>query len=371
MRAHRALLLLAALAAGCAAPPAAVRRTRNVVLVTLDGARTQEVFGGVDLDVLRAVTAREDPKVKVEDTPAHGRYWAPTAEERRRKLLPFLWGTLLAEHGAIAGNRALGNVARVTNRHRFSYPGYAEILTGEAQDELIKSNDKVQSPSPTVLEHLRRKLGLDAKGVAAFCSWDVLDAIVEHERGAITANAGFEPYEHPDPEVRLLSRLQLETQTPWDAVRHDAYTFRFALVHLKTHRPRVLYIGLGETDDWSHDGRYDRYLQALERSDRFLKELWETLESTEEYRGRTSLVITTDHGRGDTPADWKDHGEKVEGAQFIWIAAAGPDIERRGEIKEQGLVHQSQVAATLCALLGIDYLAERPAAGKPIAWLLE
>ncbi len=29
-------------------------RTRNVVLVTLDGVRTEEVFGGLDVDVLRS-----------------------------------------------------------------------------------------------------------------------------------------------------------------------------------------------------------------------------------------------------------------------------------------------------------------------------
>ena len=58
-----------------------------------------------------------------------------------------------------------------------------------------------------------------------------------------------------------------------EARRHDAYTIRFAMDHLARHRPRVLYIGLGETDDWAHDRRYDRVLEALARSDEYLKQL--------------------------------------------------------------------------------------------------
>jgi hypothetical protein len=48
---------------------------------------------------------------------------------------------------------------------------------------------------------------------------------------------------------------------------------RFAMDHPARHRPRVLYPGLGETDDWAHDGRYDRVLEAFARRDEYLKQL--------------------------------------------------------------------------------------------------
>src|SRR5262245_32715465 len=95
-----------------------------VVLITLDGARTQEIFGGLDAAVLKS-TLKEDQKI--EDSPLYKRFWAPTPEERRRKILPFFW-TLVTEQGAIAGNRALGSSVKLRNRLWFSYPGYAEIL---------------------------------------------------------------------------------------------------------------------------------------------------------------------------------------------------------------------------------------------------
>ena len=77
-----------------------------------------------------------------------------------------------------------------------------------------------------------------------------------------------ETFESPEPGVRRDSELQFATPTPWDSVRHDAYTVRFAMDHLARHRPRVLYLALGETDDWAHDGRYDRVLETYTRTDR-------------------------------------------------------------------------------------------------------
>ena len=100
-----------------------------------------------------------------------------------------------------------------------SYPGYSEILTGEARDDLITSNDKKRNPQTTVLEFLKTKLRLTEKQVAVFASWDTIPFIAAREAGAMTTNAGYEEYEHPDAGVRELSRQQFETPTPWDSVR--------------------------------------------------------------------------------------------------------------------------------------------------------
>ena len=109
----RLVLALAVFAAG-ASTAAAQRRTENVVLVTLDGARHQEIFGGLDLEVLRSVAG----KTPVESHPLYTRYGAPTPEERRMKLMPFFWGTLMKE-GSIAAISASaasrGSRTRITS----------------------------------------------------------------------------------------------------------------------------------------------------------------------------------------------------------------------------------------------------------------
>ena len=364
MRSNYYIITLASLSLlfVAAATAAGQGKTENVILVTLDGARTQEVFGGLDLEVLKSKTK----KGSVEETPLYKKYYAETPERRREKLMPFFWETLMKQYGSIAGNRSLGSAVMTTNKMWFSYPGYSEILTGQAHDDVINSNDKKRNPYPSALEFLKRKLNLDAKRVAAFASWDVMDFIVEHETGSVTSNAGYESYDHSDPEIKLLGRLQSEAPTPWDSVRHDYYTFRFAMAHLKSYQPRVLYLSLGETDDWAHDGRYDKTLEALARTDGYLRELWDYLQSNERYKGKTSIIITVDHGRGATTKDWTDHGEKVPEAQYIWMAFISPDSVLRGEWKDKETIYQNQVAATLCSLLNQDYAENNPSAGKPI-----
>ena len=177
---------------------AAERKTENLILITLDGVRYQELFGGLDLEILKATIKDGKP----EDTKTYKHFWADTPKARREKLMPFFWGEWMHRHGSVAGNPQKGSVVRLANRLHFSYPGYSEILTGHARDDLIKSNDKVLNPNPTVLEFLRHKLSLQQKQVAAFASWDVIGVAVQHESGAVFTNAGYETYAHPDPGAR-------------------------------------------------------------------------------------------------------------------------------------------------------------------------
>ena len=270
----------------------------------------------------------------------------------------------MAQHGSIAGNPALGSSVRLANRHRFSYPGYSEILLGEPKDDVIKSNDPVQNPFSTVLEVLRERLNVPSEKVATVASWANFNAIVEHTPGATFVNAGQERFAGGTHD--LLNALQADTSIPWADMRHDSFTFRIAMAHLASSRPRVLYLALGETDDWAHDGRYDRVLDAYVRSDRYLAELWSWLQNQPDYKDRTHLLITTDHGRGRTSSDWRNHGAKIEGAQDVWMAFASPSMSRRGEWANHAPLTTSQIAATLAGWVGVDWNQMRPAAGKPI-----
>src|SRR5438445_10014792 len=109
-------------------------KTQNVVLITYDGLRWQEVFRGCDEALLN-----RDQGGGVRDVPAlKARFWRDTPEKRREALLPFFWKTI-ALGGQVFGDPAHNSRARVTNGRNFSYPGYNEILSGFA-DERIDSN---------------------------------------------------------------------------------------------------------------------------------------------------------------------------------------------------------------------------------------
>jgi bisphosphoglycerate-independent phosphoglycerate mutase (AlkP superfamily) len=166
----------------------------------------------------------------------------------------------------------------------------------------------------------------------------------------------------------LLNDLVRDSTPLWDGLLHDSFTFHAAFDYLREEHPRVLYIAFDETDDWAHEGRYDRYLQAAHRVDEFVGRLWNFIQSNPRYRNRTTLILTADHGRGtgEGPKGWRDHGKDVPGAEDIWLAVVGPDTPALGERSQTPLIYQNQIAATLAAFLGEDFAAALPRAGKPI-----
>jgi hypothetical protein len=357
-----AALLLISASSLRAAPAGQALRTRNVILVTLDGLRIQEMFAGMD-----DVVSQKEKRSGIYDLErARARYWRDTPEARRAALWPCFWGTL-APQGIVLGNKWKGSSVQPNNPHLFSAPGYAEILTGQYQPDVV-SNDVKRYAHPTVLEFVRRELGLGKRQVATFGSWEGFATLSSSQAGAFFTNAGYErvPPGIANARMAWLGDLQFDIMALWEVGRSDAVTFHLALEYLKTQRPRLLYIALGESDDWAHARRYDRLLDYIQVVDTYLKTLWQTVQSLDGYRGRTTLILTTDHGRGVTPADWVEHDEGIEGSEDIWIAVIGPDTPDRGDLAPYPTVHQADVAATLLRFFGCDPMKFNPAAGPPI-----
>ena len=339
---HRLLsLVVACICVAVAVPPAAQPApAQNVIFVTIDGLRWQEFFGGADRDYFKR------------DRNGSGgaperRFWRQTPEERRQVLMPFMWSTI-EKQGQIFGDPAANSMSRVTNGLWFSYPGYSEMFVGAA-DPAIDSNNKTPNPNVTVLEWLHRRPGFAGR-VAAFGSWDVLPAILNEPRSGIPVGTGW-----LNDQAKDLPRY-------WEYGPFDAPIINAALDYLRSKQPRVLYVMLGEGDEWAHEGRYDLYLDASERADRFIKRLWDAAQSLPAYARRTALLITTDHGRGATTKDWTDHGRDVPAAERTWMAALGPGVAPLG-IRQSVNVTAAQVASTIAALLGENF----PGVSRPAA----
>ena len=334
-------------------------KVENVILVTLDGLRFQELFEGADRRLINKEDGMVDkPEVTLE------KYWVDDKIERRRRLMPFFW-SVVAEQGQVFGSPDHDSTVLVENGRYFSYPGYNEILTGFA-DKSIDSNDKKPNKNVTVLEWFNRQPNFKGK-VAAFCSWDVFPFIINEDRSGVPVNAGWktlDEFENPQTKVAYQT---LAKQLPmyWRSVRYDAFTFRGAFEYMKSKRPRLLYVALGETDDWAHVGRYDLYLDMATMNDQFIRELWEQAQSMDQYRDKTALVITTDHGRGDGREGWKNHSDELAGSERIWIAVMGPGVDSLG-VRERVHGTQGQTASTVAALLGKSMKDWNPAATRPL-----
>ena len=328
------------------------QNSENVILFTLDGLRWQEVFAGADPALMNKEAGGVDDVEALRQE-----FWADDVDERRRLLLPFFWDVLVPS-GQLFGNAWGGSEVHVTNGHNFSYPGYNELLSG-FPDNRIDSNDKIFNQNPNVLEWLARKPGFNDR-VAAFTSWDVFPFILNEPRAGIMVNSGWEPLEDfpLTPRQELINQLMSSSLHESEGVRSDELTFFAALEYLQKARPRVLFISLDGTDTSAHSGRYDNYLRSAHISDEYLKLLWEQLQSMDGYAGKTTLLITTDHGRGGAGEGWRGHGADVDESKLMWIGAIGPNIVPLGERTNAATLTQSQIAATIAELLGFDYQAE-------------
>jgi hypothetical protein len=338
----------------CITASAQTYKTKNVILITLDGFRWQEVFNGPDSVLLRGKHLKEVKSL----------FWSDNPVESRKKLLPFFWNEIAAK-GELFGNRDKQNFANVTNKYWFSYPGYSELFTGFADDS-VNSNDKKNNPNRTVFEAANNSISLKNK-VAAFSSWDCFPYMLNSERSGIYVNSGNAPLPNhkKNGEINLLNDLINETVPFGDGVRHDIYTFHFALEYLKAEHPRLMFIGFDETDDFAHEGKYDKYLLSAHQSDKVIGELWKWLQSQDQYRDQTTLILTCDHGRGASQNDmWHHHGEKVPGSDQTWVAIIGPDTPATGEVLMPGQIYSNQIANTIADLMKIDYKEDR--AGKAI-----
>ena len=307
---------------------------RFVILVVADGMRWQEVFRGADSALVHGGRRALDGDAEA----VRRRWWRGSSAERRRALMPFVWGTM-AREGTLLGDRDAGSVVRVTNPMWFSYPGYNELLTGRP-DPRIDRNDYGPNPNVTVFEWLNGREGFRGR-VVAVGGWGAFADIFNVERSGIPHHAA--------------------RRDPIDASSHAA-----AVRVLAERRPRALFVAYVETDDWAHQGRYDRTLDAVHAVDGYLAELWAAAQTDPRTRGRTTLVLTADHGRGRTARDWTDHARRVPGSDEIFVLAIGPGVPASGAVRGGEAVTQSQVAATVARAVGENFPGVTGRAAPPI-----
>ena len=335
----------------------------------IDGLRWEEVFQGANEHQLH-VTAEdgldepgERAQRAIED------FSRPSPEARRLALMPFFWN-VIAPKGQLFGNRTLGSDSHTANSLAFSYPGYAETLTGFV-DSRVDTNHNVPNPNPTVLEWLNRNPRF-AGNVAAFTGWEVFQGILRSPQCGFLVNAGFDPLQLPQHSgaVDAINTLKAEEPRIFNDLAADPFPFHSAVEYIQAARPRVVFLQLGDVDDWAHAGSYTEYLNAAHRDDAYIQQIWNMLQSMPEYKDSTTLIVLPDHGRG-RGSDWTSHGANVSGSRETWMAFLGPDTAPLGERRGSVPVTESQIASTVAAFLGQNYRDQVPRAAPPILDVLK
>jgi hypothetical protein len=326
------------------------RKTENLIIVGWDGVRWQEIFTGVDSAVMN------DHAFTKRSAAMRAEFWDNDPTIRRKKLLPFFWGTL-GQQGQLYGNRTLGNRVDVANRWHVTNAGFTETLIGFA-DSAINGNHSVPDKNTNVLEFINNQQAYKGK-VAIFATSRLYDNILNVKRSGLMINCDSEEVALPGAAFKLLNEEQRLSPQIFGE-RLDLVTYFQAKEYLKEYSPRVLYINFSETDNYAHAGSYDWYISTLHGQERLIADLWNYIQSVPQYKDKTTLLISNDHGRGGTKAHWTDHGPSPVESKEIFILAIGPDMPALGEVGTDMQFYQGQIAATLAKFLGLDYVAEHP-----------
>lgn len=257
----------------------------RIVLIVLDGVRTEEVFIGS----------------------------YPYAKKRnyrhsRRFLMPFLWTVLAKNKNTITiGNiysRKNYSYCKIDNPSGRSLPAYANLFSGKIQTNVITNNFKETIRFPGIFDDLVEKQNFNKNHFAVFTSWGPIQNILSQTR--LQSDFIDTGYKNKSP------------RPPWKHARYDYYTYKSVLQFLNSNKDfRFLFIGFNDSDEWAHYGKYSRYLRSIRRQDYYIKNIFEHLQKHSSQTYKTTFIITTDHGRG-RGRYWRGHSARLKGPANIW-----------------------------------------------------
>ena len=295
----------------------------NVVMLTLDGVRNQEFFRGTDSFHRRKI-----------------------ARPQRGSIFKKFWKDH-AQDGVVLGHKESHTIA---SQVAISLPSYQAIMTGHATD--CRNNSCGQVKEDTIFDRLQKELKLSEKDLAIFASWQGMKFSVSK------SPRDHQLFIYPDiVKSESLPKGILELQEKamgdlpaWKESRKDHYTFEMGIEYLEKFCPRVLYISLVDSDEFGHANDYPGYINSLKIYDGYIDRLISTLNKLGAYGDQTTLIVTTDHSRGEG-SRWTSHGYDDNANKNVFLFATGRGIKKLG--KEKSKTTHGQIKPTIEYLMGL------------------
>jgi hypothetical protein len=218
-------------------------------------------------------------------------------------------------------------------------PGHASMLTGnwEIFPNYNIDHYHTRSWSPTIFEYARKELNLSRSD-----TWCVVGKL-----NCVENNWSLHPEYGEDFGANLIKYpdgYKYET---------DSLTTDKALEIMEADHPSLLFVNLQDVDTAGHSGIYELYLAAIRKADRAVQRFWNRIQEDPFYSGKTTLMVTTDHGRHSPGyGGFQNHGGMCHGCKHVMFLAVGPDTPADQEISRR--VYQIDIAPTIGELMGFS-----------------
>jgi hypothetical protein len=117
---------------------------------------------------------------------------------------------------------------------------------------------------------------------------------------------------------------------PGTGYRYDSITFAHAKNILGTNHPGLMLINFREPDFSAHAHDSAKYVQGIIDTDNYVKLMWEFIQSDPQFKDKTTLIVTNDHGRHTAGHldGFVSHTDQCDGCKHIEFFGIGPDFKK-------------------------------------------
>jgi hypothetical protein len=268
-------------------------KTKNVVIVVVDGARFTETWG---LPSRQFISHRNQ---------------------------------MLQEGGVLCSNF-------YNNGYCFTNAGHCAMATGIYQN--INNSGLEYPQSPSIFQYYLKATNRQPSDACVITTKDKLAILSDCVDPAWQGK--FRPYTD-------CGNAGLGT-----GYREDSTTFRKAKNALTGMHPHLMLINFKQPDAAGHANDSTAYLQGIIDTDNYIYQLWQLIQSDPFYKDKTTLIVTNDHGRHSAGHldGFISHTDVCEGCKHIEFFGIGPDFKQNYTCTKP--YDQIDIANTVAELLG-------------------
>ncbi|MDG1333011.1 MAG: sulfatase-like hydrolase/transferase [Crocinitomicaceae bacterium] len=219
-------------------------------------------------------------------------------------------------------------------------PGHTALITGVYEN--LDNNGYDTPTNPSIFQCWAKKFNASSNESWVITSKDKLEVL-----GNCTRSAWRDQYL---PETHC----GVNGDGLMSGYQDDSATVAQGLAILEEYHPKLVLFNLREPDYSGHGGVWNQYLNAIQNSDEYVKQIIEFIQNDPAYQGKTTIFITCDHGRHtDGVAEgFSGHGDDCEGCQRIGMLAIGPDFKQGKTVKTE--YGQIDIARTIARMLDFE-----------------
>lgn len=272
-------------------------KTQNVIIIVIDGPRFSETFGD------------------------YSKQYIPNQQR-------------MYSRGVMLGNFSNNGTTNTDS-------GHDAICTGNYEN--LENTGQALPQYPSIFQQF-----LKASGKPAEKAW----VVASKDKLAILGNCQQQGW-----AGKYIPRIDCGINGLFTGYRADDTTLIHAKSIIGTYHPNLMLINFKDPDVFGHSNQWGLYLTAIKKTDEYIKSLYDFIESDAIYKGKTTVIITNDHGRHltGTADGFMNHGDGCEGCRHIEFLALGPDFKQGAGIDPP--YEQVDLSATVAKLLhfNMDY----------------